>query len=328
MIAAVVVGESGTTTSKVAYVSSSGLEDESYDKTTEKWTWTREVIINGEKVLLTETNDEDESVLEEDLAQGKWYTVKYDADGNVRSVSLFNDASEYATTISNAVTLIKNDNKDLIVVDIASSTNVYTLKGKTLYNVTTGEEGFRIADDANIVLKQETDNKTTTTYEQGVAALESILKDLNENPDHNYSFDAVIEDGRATSVIIVDNVGDNDFTGPEGPVKADYKFDALTATVGDNGAVKFSAANSNAISGWAMGNAKVEYTVSVNGGTQRVFTQNIGDTSAAALAGQMTIPGLTVKNGSDIVINVLVTFNGTGTDSASVYTVGGTCYIF
>ena len=328
VIAAVVVGESGTTTSKVAYVSSSGLEDESYDKTTEKWTWTREVIINGEKVLLTETNDEDKSVLEDDLTQGKWYTVKYDADGNVRSVSLFNDASEYATTISDAVTLIKNDNKDLIVVDIASSTNVYTLKGKTLYNVTTGEEGFRIADDANIVLKQETDNKTTTTYEQGVAALESILKDLNENPDHNYSFDAVIEDGRATSVIIVDNVGDNAFTGPEGPVKADYKFDALTATVDDKGAVKFSAANSNAISGWNMGNAKVEYTVSVNGGTQRVFTQNIGNTSAAALAGQMTIPGLTVKNGSDIVINVLVTFNGTGTDSASVYTVGGTCYIF
>ena len=329
VIAAVVVGESGTTTSKVAYVSSSGLEDESYDKTTEKWTWTREVIINGEKVLLTETNDEDKSVLEDDLTQGKWYTVKYDADGNVRSVSLFNDASEYATTISDAVTLIKNDNKDLIVVDIASSTNVYTLKGKTLYNVTTGEEGFRIADDANIVLKQETDNKTTTTYEQGVAALESILKDLNENPDHNYSFDAVIEDGRATSVIIVDNVGDNAFTGPEGPVKADYKFDALTATVDDKGAVKFSAANSNAISGWNMGNAKVEYTVSVNGGTQRVFTQNIGNIKADALAGQMTIPGLTVKNGSDIVINVLVTFNGTAPgDSASVYTVGGTCYIF
>ena len=328
VIAAVVVGESGTTTSKVAYVSSSGLEDESYDKTTEKWTWTREVIINGEKVLLTETNDEDESVLEEDLTQGNWYTIKYDANGNVRSVSRFNDASEYATTISNAVTLIKNDNKDLIVVDIASSTNVYTLKGKTLYNVTTGEEGFRIADDANIVLKQETDNKTTTTYEQGVAALESILKDLNENPDHNYSFDAVIEDGRATSVIIVDKVGDNDFTGPEGPVKADYKFDALTATVDSNGAVKFDAADREDIVGWAMGNAKVEYTVSVNGGTQRVITQNIGDTSAAALAGQMTIPGLTVKNGSDIVINVLVTFNGTGTDSASVYTVGGTCYIF
>lgn len=328
VIAAVVVGESGTTTSKVAYVSSSGLEDESYSNSTEKWTWTREVIINGEKVLLTETDDENYSVLESELTQGNWYTIKYDADGNVRSVSLFNDASEYATTIAGAVSLIKADLKDLIVVDIPSTTNVYTLKGKTLYNVTTREEGFRIADNANIVLKQETDNKTTTTYEQGVAALESILKDLNKNPNHNYSFDAVIEDGRATSVIIVDNVGDNDFTGPEGPVKADYKFDTLTATVEDKGAVKFSAANSNAISSWNMGNAKVEYTVSVNGGTQRVFTQNIGDTSAAALAGQMTIPGLTVKNGSDIVINVLVTFNGTGTDSASVYTVGGTCYIF
>ena len=330
VIAAVVVGESGTTTSKVAYVSSSGLEDESYSNSTEKWTWTREVIINGEKVLLTETNDEDKSVLEDDLTQGNWYTIKYDANGNVRSVSLFNDASEYATTIAGAVSLIKADLKDLIVVDIPSTTNVYTLKGKTLYNVTTGEEGFRIADNANIVLKQETDNKTTTTYEQGVAALESILKDLNKNPDHNYSFDAVIEDGRATSVIIVDNVGDNAFTGPEGPVKADYKFDALTATVDSNGAVKFSDAKSNAISTWDMGNAKVEYTVSVNGGTQRVFTQNIGGTiSAAELAGKMTIPGLAVKNSSDIVINVLVTFNGTAPgDSASVYTVGGTCYIF
>ena len=331
VIAAVVVGESGTTTSKVAYVSSSGLEDESYSNSTEKWTWTREVIINGEKVLLTETNDEDKSVLEDDLTQGNWYTIKYDANGNVRSVSLFNDASEYATTIAGAVSLIKADLKDLIVVDIPSTTNVYTLKGKTLYNVTTGEEGFRIADNANIVLKQETDNKTTTTYEQGVAALESILKDLNKNPDHNYSFDAVIEDGRATSVIIVDNVGDNAFTGPEGPVKADYKFGTLTAYVdtANNGAVKFGAASCADITDWNMNNVKVEYTVSVNGGTQRVFTQNIGTTSAAALANQMTIPGLTVKNGSDIVINVLVTFNGTAPgDSASVYTVGGTCYIF
>ena len=330
VVAAVVVGESGTTTSKVAYVSSSGLEDESYSNSTEKWTWTREVIINGEKVLLTETDDENYSVLESELTQGNWYTIKYDADGNVRSVSLFNDASEYAITIAGAVSLIKADLKDLIVVDIPSTTNVYTLKGKTLYNVTTGEEGFRIADDANIVLKQETKNKTTTTYEQGVTALESILKDLNEDPDHNYSFDAVIEEGRATSVIIVDNAHDDDYTGPEGPVKADYKFGTLTAYVdtANNGAVKFGAASCADITGWDMNNVKVEYTVSVNGGTQRVFTQNIGNTSAAALAGQMTIPGLTVKNGSDIVINVLVTFNGTGTDSASVYTVGGTCYIF
>ena len=328
VVAAVVVGESGTTTSKVAYVSSSGLEDESYSKSTEKWTWTREVIINGEKVLLTETDDENYSVLESELTQGNWYTIKYDADGNVRSVSPFNNASEYATTIAGAVSLIKADQKDLIVVDIASSTNVYTLKGKTLYNVTTDEEGFRIADNANIVLKQETKNKTTTTYEQGVTALESILKDLNEDPNHNYSFDAVIEEGRATSVIIVDKAGDHDYTGPEGPVKADYKFGTLTATVNNSGTVGFSTATCADITGWDMNNVKVEYTVSVNGGTQRVFTQNIGNTSAAALAGQMTIPGLTVKNGSDIVINVLVTFNGTGTDSASVYTVGGTCYIF
>ncbi|MBM6682165.1 hypothetical protein, partial [Pseudoflavonifractor capillosus] len=214
VIAAVVVGESGTTTSKVAFALTDDLEDESYDKNAEEWTWTRKVVIDGEEVLLTETSDENKSVLEDDMDQYNWYTVKYDADGNVRDVELFDDASEYAITIADAVKLIKADQKDLIVADIGRTGHVYDLKGKTLYNVTTGEEGFRIAEDANIVLRQQNNNKWTTTYETGVSALESILDDLNTT--HDYSFDAVIEDGRATSVIIVDYALDNDYTGPSG----------------------------------------------------------------------------------------------------------------
>ena len=214
VIAAVVVGESGTTTSKVAFALTDTLEDESYDKNTEEWTWTRKVVINGEEVLLTETSDENKSVLEDDMKQYNWYTVKYDANGNVRDVELFDDASEYAVTIAGAVQLIKADQKDLIVADIGRTGHVYDLKGKTLYNVTTGEEGFRIAENANIVLRQQNNNKWTTTYETGVSALESILDDLNTT--HDYSFDAVIEDGRATSVIIVDYALDNDYTGPSG----------------------------------------------------------------------------------------------------------------
>ena len=73
---------------------------------------------------------------------------------------------------------------------------------------------------------------------------------------------------------------------------------------------------------------KVEYTVSIDGGSERTFTQTIGDTNMASLAGQMAIPGLTVKNGTNITIDVLVTFNGTGSDASSVYTIAGTCYIF
>ena len=61
VIAAVVVGESDSISSQVAYVSSNNASSEGYADG--KWTWTRDVIINGEKVELTETNDENESVL-------------------------------------------------------------------------------------------------------------------------------------------------------------------------------------------------------------------------------------------------------------------------
>lgn len=48
--------------------------------------------------------------------------------------------------------------------------------------------------------------------------------------------------------------------------------------------------------------------------------------SANDLKTVMTVPGLTVKNGSNLEINVMVTFKGTGTDT-NTYTVSGTCYI-
>ena len=44
------------------------------------------------------------------------------------------------------------------------------------------------------------------------------------------------------------------------------------------------------------------------------------------LANTMTVPGLTVKNGSNLEINVVVTFAGTKGDT-NTYTVSGTCYI-
>ena len=78
IIAAVVVGDSSSVSSNVAYVISSNVKDESYDKTTGEWTWTREVIINGELVELVETNDTGVSELENDgsvMGQGKWIMV-------------------------------------------------------------------------------------------------------------------------------------------------------------------------------------------------------------------------------------------------------------
>ena len=225
VIAAVVVGESDTVSKNVAYVISDGLADESYDKVAGEWTWTRKVIINGEEVILSETNDKDKSVLEEyDVdADGRWAVVRYDADGNVKKIEKLDD--DFYTTIASAVAAIEADN-DVVYVQIADEDthHEYTLKGNTLYDDTNDELGFLVSTDVKIALKQEVNNKTTTTYEEGVNTLKSILADLNEAAKI-YEFNAVIENGRATSVIIIDKGSDNDYQGPNGSGDVELKGD-------------------------------------------------------------------------------------------------------
>ena len=124
-----------------------------------------------------------------------------------------------------------------------------------------------------------------------------------------------------------------EYEGSKPATKADYTFDGLTAYVdGTTGAIKFSTATCADISDWELGTpATVEYTISVNGGAARTYKQTLTSNvkqyaDAAALAKVMTVPGLTVKNGSNLEINVMVTFTGTNGD-ANTYTVSGTCYI-
>ena len=219
VIAAVVVGESATVSKNAAYVISSGVSSESYDKSTQTWTWTRDVIINGEKVELTETNDTGVSALKsDDMALNTWVVVKYAADGTVKDVEPLTD--DYVTSMSAAVTAIE-DGEDLVYVQIADETNhEYTLKSNTLYDLTDDKLGFRIDSNVKIVLEQEVNNKTTTTYEEGSATLKAILEDLNENAKR-YEFNAVIEEGKATSVIIIDKGADDDYEGPDGSDKTD-----------------------------------------------------------------------------------------------------------
>ena len=163
----------------------------------------------------------------------------------------------------------------------------------------------------------------------GVKALETALKNLNEvsKDTYSYEFSAYIEDGIATTVVIRDLTA-GEYEGSKPATKADYTFDGLTAYVNDNGAIKFSEATCAAISGWELGTpATVEYTISVNGSAARTYKQTLTSSVAmSGLAGTMTVPGLTVKNGSNLEINVVVTFKGTGTDT-NTYTVSGTCYI-
>ena len=215
-----VVGESSSISKDVAYVISDDIDEESYDRTTELWTWTREVIIDGQSVMLTEQNDTGVSVLDDSKITEKWVTVNYDANGFVKSVDLFTTSDdEYANSIAGAVSKVEAD-EELVVVQIANELkHEYTLKGSTLYDETSGKLGFLVASDVNVVLKQEVDSKTETTYDTGVDTLKSILEDLNED-GANYEFNAIIEDGRATTVIILDETPDKDHDSPDGkPVK-------------------------------------------------------------------------------------------------------------
>ena len=338
VIAAVVVGDDAASTKNLVFSHKKDVELESYDKTEDEWTWTRKVVnAKGEEIVLTEKSDSLSELNK--MVKGLWYQVKYDAKGNVISVEPASTAldaakKEYITSFANIETAV-NDN-DTVLLEMVETKTVHnaldkklTLKGSTLYDATSAKLGVAIDDDTNIVFIQKNDNKETTSFETGVKALETALKNLNEvsKDTYSYEFSAYIEDGIATTVVIRDLTA-GEYEGSKPATKADYTFDGLTAIVDGNGAIKFSEATCAAISTWDLGTpATVEYTISVNGSAARTYKQTLTSTVAMnSLAGTMTVPGLTVKNGSNLEINVVVTFKGTGTDT-NTYTVSGTCYI-
>lgn len=114
----------------------------------------------------------------------------------------------------------------------------YSTSGRTLWNSESSQDnGIRVASDVKVVLKQTNDNKTTTDYYEGYDALVAVLEDLNEleNDKNEYYFGAVIEDGRATSVIIVDNAEDG-YNGPNGGNNSDVKALSSQNNAGASGA--------------------------------------------------------------------------------------------
>ena len=333
VIAAVVVGDDAASTKNLVFSHKKDVELESYDKTEDEWTWTRKVVnAKGEEIVLTEKSDSLSELNK--MVKGLWYQVKYDAKGNVISVDTASNAlsavkKEYITSFGDIETAV-NDN-DTVLLEMVETKTVHnaldkklTLKGSTLYDATSAKLGVAVDDDTNIVFIQKNDNKETTSFETGVKALETALKNLNEvsKDTYSYEFSAYIEDGIATTVVIRDLTA-GEYEGSKPATKADYTFDGLTAYVdGTTGAIKFSTTTSADISDWELGTpATVEYTISVNDGAARTKKQTHTD-----LANTMTVPGLTVKNGSNLEINVVVTFAGTKGDT-NTYTVSGTCYI-
>ena len=230
VIAAVVVGESAGISSNVAYALDSKASEERFENG--KWGWSRDVVINGEIVTLNEVNDEDKSLLADEMVQGKWYTVKYDADGNVKKITEYNgttEAGKYATSMKQAVEQLRKE--DLVVMNLAKTSVDYNKNGRTVYNwgESQNDNGIFVSADVKIVLSQINKNKRTDEEYSGWSQLTSILDTLNKNPDRRYDFNAVIENGRITSVVIFDYVGDYDGQGPDGN-EGNGKLEVLNLT--------------------------------------------------------------------------------------------------
>ena len=113
--------------------------------------------------------------------------------------------------MDDAVTQLRDE--DLVVMQIDDAV-AYSKNGRTIYNwgAKTEDNGIFVDSDVQFVIRQENKNKTTTEEYTGWNQLKSALDTLNTTLD--YEFNAVIENGRITSVVIIDRAGDG-FVGPD-----------------------------------------------------------------------------------------------------------------
>ena len=231
VIAAVVVGEDNEASKNLVYVSSSSVNYEAYDKTNDEWTWTREVIIDGEKAELTEVGDS--LTYLGNMLKGEWYQVKYNAKGEVIGVLdgdttseyknnykdwSLEDGKDYETDITDLYDTIK-DGKDSILYTESFTDKTPTMKGSTLYVNKAVSQGFYVDEDAKVVFIQTNDGKETTEYETGSDEVQSFIESLNKNKNgsYDYTISAILQNGAAKVVIIKD---DADSTVNKGDVES------------------------------------------------------------------------------------------------------------
>ena len=219
IIAAVVVGEDGESSKNLVYVNSDKLASESYDKAADEWTWTREVIYNGEKTMLTEVGDSLSYIGTErgqgEMQQYGWYQVKFNAKGEVIGAKLASsdmtvangtNHGDYVDNIDNLYDSI-NNGKDTILY-VGSDLTAAKMKGNTLYTDKTMTKGFYVDEDAKVVFIQSNDGKKTTEYATGADQVQDFIDDLNADKSGAYKFDisAILDNGVAKTVVIRDQI--------------------------------------------------------------------------------------------------------------------------
>ena len=216
VIAAVTIGENEGTSSNYVYVTSSNVNREAYDAETE-WTWTREVVVNGELVEISEVGDSLEwignaSKKQGEMAQGEWFEVKYDADGNVRKVEAINFKTADDKFVDKVVD-VEDAVEDFDTVLLSDTTTVekLTFKNGTLYTDRSATKGFSVSPEVKVVLALADKNgkefdDVDDSY-TGYTGLEKALRDMNSQGTFGtgvVEVSAILDNGVATSIVIND----------------------------------------------------------------------------------------------------------------------------
>ena len=216
VIAAVTIGENEGTSSNYVYVTSSNVNREAYDDETE-WTWTREVVVNGELVEISEVGDSLEwignaSKNQGEMAQGEWFEVKYDADGNVRKVEAI-DFSKAADKFVDEVEDVEDAVEDFDTVLLSDTNTVekLTFKNGTLYTDRNATKGFSVSPEVKVVLsladKKGNEFDDVDDSYTGYNGLEKALRDMNAQGTFGtgvVEVSAILDNGVATSIVIND----------------------------------------------------------------------------------------------------------------------------
>ena len=341
VIASVVVADDYAASENIVYAVSGNVKMESYDSAADEWTWTREVIIDGEKTELKVVGSELDYIDKNSMAQYNWYVVKYNAKGEVISDPVLAKETnglnkptkdQYTDTETEIEGLIEN--QDVVLFEKTTYADVVKLPyliGNTFYVDTQAKTGFFVDDDVKFALIQTNDNKTTTEYGQGVDDLEDIVESLNadkKDGKYDYEIGAILKNGAATTVIIHDK---NDATGNSGSTPAvangtvTVSYDPTTKKT----SVASPVINSADVSNWDFSSGKMYVSTTVDGKEfPKDFTLDATKKLSAAITALGDDVAAVSMQGTGYQIRTDVTLVFTGLDGNTYKLTGSTGVIF
>ena len=227
VIAAVVIGEDEGTNTNYAYITGSSYNSEGYSSANDEWTWSKEAVVDGKIVDLTEKGSTIKHLNK--MTQGNWYEVRYDADGNVRGIKaqsapnngtngaikfVNNPASnKYPNTVANLEAAFDANDTVLMQVNYNATKGLLTYKNGTLYTNKAQTQGFSVSPDVKTVvsLSKLKSDGTVSPFDNiedgydGYSGLENAIDDLDDN--FKGYLNVLFKNDVATVIILDDRTG-------------------------------------------------------------------------------------------------------------------------